>query len=506
MQNINFSVKMPWFYSELKKNKPLQGHVKGFPEQERKVLEPQGIKSLALVPIFLGKSFWGFIGYDECKYEREFTESEVSILKAISAIIGNRILRDVKETDLNDTIKGLAIQSKELQDFKIALLNVLEDVEDEKNKVLNLAKDLKKFQLAVENAYDSIIITDVEGIILYANSAAEKTTGFSIGELIGKKAGTIENWGGLMTKEYYQKMWKTIKEDKKPFTDVIDNQKKNGEHYKTRISISPVLDNNNELTYLVEVERDITEEIKLDRAKSEFLSLVSHQLRTPLSTMRWYIEMLISGDAGEVSVEQKKFLNEVEVGTLRLLKFVNALLNVSKIELGSVSIEPEPVDVELACEIAFKPLVNLIKEKNIKLVKRYPDEKSIINLDPTIFQIIIENLLSNAIKYTPVGGEVVLNVVKAKTDLLITIKDTGYGIPEEEKPRIFDKLFRGGNIITKDVEGTGLGLFIVKTLIDICGGKISFDSEVGKGTTFSVSLPLTGMPKIEGTKELEISL
>jgi len=393
-------------------------------------------------------------------------------------------------------------KAKEIENQQSAVLNILEDVEKDKIKAERLAKDLKKFELAVEYASDHIIITDVEGVILHANQAVEKITGFKKEEILGLKVGTKKTWGGLMGVDFYEKMWKKIKKDKKIFTGVLKNKRKNGEEYEAYASIAPVLDKNKNVLFFVGIERDVTKEKEIDKVKTEFVSLASHQLRTPLSTINWYVEMLLSGDAGKITKKQQKYLNEIERGNKRMVDLVNALLNVSRLELGTFIIEPEMTDITKLSDIAIEELAHKISVKKIKIIKKYDRKLKKLKLDKKLTLIIFQNLLSNAIKYTPNKGKVTLEIKKYLKSIKITVKDTGMGIPDRQQDRMFTKLFRADNVKVQDTEGTGLGMYIVKSIIDSVNGKISFLSKENKGTTFTILIPATGMKKRKGSKEL----
>ena len=354
--------------------------------------------------------------------------------------------------------------------------------------------------MAVENASDHIIITDIDGRILYANKAAERITGYSKKEILGRKSGEL--WGGKMDKVFYQNMWKTIKEEKKVFVGELTNRRKSGEKYEVQLRISPVFDEKGDEIFFVGIERDITKEKEIDRAKTEFVSLASHQLRTPLTSIGWYAEMLLSGDAGKLTKDQNQFVNEIYEGNQRMIGLVNSLLNVSRIDLGTFVIEPEPTNIVEIADSVLEELKPQILKKQMNIKKRYDKGIPIIKADPKLIRIIFQNLLSNAVKYTPDKGKVILDIAKRDKDLLIKVVDTGYGIPKGQQVKIFSKFFRADNIQQKDVEGNGLGLYIVKSIIDKSGGKIWFESEENKGTTFYATLPLKGMKKKQGAKGL----
>ena len=278
----------------------------------------------------------------------------------------------------------------------------------------------------------------------------------------------------------------------------------------------------NDLTGKLEtgVSVDVSRHRELSRAKTDFVNIASHQLRTPLSIIKWYLDYLISGDAGTVNDEQKKYLTEAYRGNERLIELVNGLLDVSRIDLGTFSIEPEMVDIKVIVERAFEKFDNLIK-KNKLVIKKEIEDMPKINLDSRLMEITFEHIISNSIKYTPAGGVIKIIIKKDTKNALIEISDTGCGIPLEQQPKIFTKLFRGENAKKMESVGTGLGLYVVKAIMDKSGGKVWFKSPSpelfiqekivkaknnkecqGRGTSFYLSIPLKGMKSKFGTKKL----
>ncbi len=420
----------------------------------------------------------------------------------------DRLVFTLKKTQLaikekvKQQTKNIVSQQEDMDNQQAAILNILEDVEEEKKKTLSLAEGLEKFKLAVDNASDHIVITDNEGLILYANQAVERITGYTRSEIIGQKAGSKENWGGLMDTNLYRKLWKTIKTNKKNFSGDIKNKRKDGTEYDAWASISPVLNRDKKVIFFVGIERDITQEKNIDRAKTEFVSLASHQLRTPLSAINWYAEMLLNGDAGKISTEQKDYLREIYTGNQRMIELVNSLLNVSRLELGTFMVNPKLTNIYKLSDLIIKELSPKIRKRSIKFTKNYDPKLPKIMLDQELMIMIFQNLLSNAVKYTPARGKINLSIKKYSKTFLIKVQDTGYGIPKTQQSKIFSKLFRADNIREKDTEGTGLGLYIIKSIVDNSRGRIWFDSEVNKGSTFYVEMPLSGMKKKDGSRQL----
>ena len=234
---------------------------------------------------------------------------------------------------------------------------------------------------------------------------------------------------------------------------------------------------------------DITEQKRLDQAKTEFVSLASHQLRTPLSTTKWYTEMLISGDLGELLPKQKEYIDKLYTSNENMIGLVDVLLNVSKIEMGSLPVDLKETNVEELSESIFTELSSEIEKKKILIEKRYNGHLQNIKSDPKLLRIVIQNLISNAVKYTPDQGKVTLTFQESGGDKRIIVSDSGIGIPVNQQERIFTKLFRADNVRKlSNIQSTGLGLYMVKSIIESLGGNISFVSEENKGSIFTIIL------------------
>jgi len=402
---------------------------------------------------------------------------------------------------------------KELANAVIAAKNVMNDLQAEKTKLAEantkeeaLVKELEKFKLAVDNTTDNVIITDPEGIVIYANRSVEKITGYRPEEAIGKKSGAL--WKNPMPVEYYQKMWDTIKKQKKTFTSEIQNKRKSGEVYTALISIYPILDKNGEIEFFVSVERDITKEKEVEKAKTEFVSLASHQLRTPLSTINWYLEMLMSDDKAKLNDDQTEYAKEAYLASKRMVGLVNALLNVSRIEMGTFIIEPKLINIAEIIKAVISEFEHKSKEKKLEVKVAYELSVPKVMADPKLLDIVCQNLLENAINYTPSGGKIKVSLKSKGNDILIIVEDTGIGIPKIQQPMIFTKLFRADNAREQKTFGNGLGLYMTKSIVEHSGGKIWFSSKGGSasggesGTTFYVTIPASGMKAKTGTKSL----
>lgn len=371
----------------------------------------------------------------------------------------------------------------------------------EKDKSRNVL-ELTKFKQAVEHAFDAIVVTDAQARIIYINSAAEKTTGYSKEEVIGQ---TPTLWGGQMPRSFYNKMWSTIGKKKKSFHGIVKNIHKNGFHFTAELHIEPVLSKQNEVELYVAVQRDITELLEVEEAKTEFVSLASHQLRTPISIIKWYVEALLSEKTTNMNKSQFGYLQTILSANERMNDMVKQLLNISRIEVGKFIVETQDIKLKSFLASTVKAHDLDIKQRKHKVTKIIEPKDLVYKGDPQILHIILDNFLGNAIKYTPDKGDISVIIKRTtrrrKKGILIEVTDNGMGIPYVEQGHIFEKLYRADNVKKQDTNGNGLGLYMVSMLVKKVGGEIWFKSEENKGTTFSVFLP--PMKTKKGTKFLE---
>jgi len=279
--------------------------------------------------------------------------------------------------------------------------------------------------------------------------------------------------------------------------------KVDGKKVRLAMLSNPVFDAQGKLEMAIVVLLDITDEYFIDRAKTEFVSLASHQLRTPLSAMNWYSEMLLKGYADPLTKSQKNFVEEIYKSSQRMSDLVSTLLNVSRIELGSFAVEPVQYDVCKLINTITEELQLQITEKKITLVQNCKLTQPVVPLDPKLMGIVIENLLTNSIKYTAAGGIIKIGATSQKDgSVVLTVEDNGYGIPQSEQSKIFTKLYRGDNIKMLDTQGNGLGLYMIKSILNSSGCDIWFESAENNGTVFFVKIPKKGMTRKAGKKHL----
>jgi len=235
---------------------------------------------------------------------------------------------------------------------------------------------------------------------------------------------------------------------------------------------------------------DVTKQKEIDTAKSEFVSLASHQLRTPISGMRWSAELLLMDGVESLTKQQKRYVDRLLSSIQRMSTLVDDFLQVSRFELGTRILKEETV--------VLKELFNdIIAEQDAKVTlnrlqvhKEYDPSVIKIQSDLALLRMVVTNLFTNAVKYSRVGGDITIGYLRQGGDLVITIKDNGMGIPIAEQQRVFSKIFRASNAIKEVPDGTGLGLYIVQKAVQTLEGRVSFVSSENMGTTFTVVIPI----------------
>lgn len=238
--------------------------------------------------------------------------------------------------------------------------------------------------------------------------------------------------------------------------------------------------------------RDVTRERELDKMKTEFISVVSHELRTPLTSIKGYTDLLLSGAAGEASELQREFLGIIQSSTTRLSNLINDILDISRIESGKIDIKHEPIDYREIVADTLRLMRAAADEKQIVMDASLPESMPPVRGDTDKVTQVLTNLVSNALKYTPPGGWIkVLLEVTGDASVTTCVADSGVGIAPEDQKKLFQKFFRADNSSTREAGGTGLGLVIAKTIVELLGGAIWIESELGRGSKFYFTLPLS---------------
>ncbi len=394
-------------------------------------------------------------------------------------------------------ILNVALISFGLEIFLILLLiwNYLNLI-----RAANLFYSERNQREAILNSlYDGVIEYDEKSRIVLMNPKAEKLLGVKFNELRGEPIATdfIKDQSRGKFRGLVELMYPALAPYASAVKEIPGTSTKTMEIHlsspelRLLVTLTNVVDEQGNVRGFLKIIHDISREQLIGKIKSEFVSIAAHQLRTPLSAIKWTISLLLDGDAGQLNKEQDDFLKKGYEINERMIKLVSDLLNAARIEEGRFGYDFKDMDLEDFLgslignyrEVAKGKSLNLIFNKKAKNLPR-------IYADPEKLSLALNNLLDNALKYTPAGGSVTLQLGSQGNYALISISDTGVGIPSTEQQRVFSKFFRASNVIRLETEGTGLGLFIVKNIIRRHGGEISFSSKEGAGTVFSVTLPL----------------
>jgi len=428
--------------------------------------------------------------------------------------IDQRIFEKTKELEnlKNNLEKQVAERTRELSErinetdkTREATVNILEDVEVARRET---EKERNRLATVLAGIADGVLAVDANKKIILFNRAMEKLTGLHEAKVLGENSEQVMFVGT----EKCQKREDCInllnlhqcmlskKEYLLPIDAVLFD--KNDKKIPVSGASGCIVGEGGEVLGSILVLRDMTKEREIDKAKNEFLSVASHQLRTPLTGIKWFLEMILAGDAGPISAKQKKFLDQTYQSNERMIALVSDLLNVSRMEAGKTKVEPkagqnmntmmEAVITEVTPMAKLNKISILLNQEKIKLPPLWADIDKL--------RQAVSNLITNAVKYSKSGSQVIIKYKLEPNRLVCSIADQGVGIPAKQQSMVFEKFFRADNVISVQTEGSGLGLYISKSIIEGHGGKLWFESEEGQGTTFYFSLPLRQPAKKNDTK------
>jgi len=370
-------------------------------------------------------------------------------------------------------------RTEELIKSREALLNILSDAE-EAREIAEIERD--KTLTMFENFPEGLMFFNNENKTALINPQINSFFNVNKEKLIGKGIKDLEKISSLSS------LVAILGEKLSP---VYKKELEITENLILEISVLPIISLAGEKIGTLVLLRNITREKIVEKLKTAFVTISAHQLRTPLSAIKWTIRMLLDGDVGKLTDEQTEFLKKAYQSNERMVNLVNDLLNVTRIEEGRYLYNPEELDMIELIEKTIIPLKEIAERKNLKFEFLKPKEKEIkVRVDKEKISLAISNLVDNAINYTKEGKISIQFEYDSKDkQVKFSVKDTGIGISEEQQKRLFSKFFRGINAIKAETEGTGLGLFIAKNIIEAHNGRIWFESEENKGTTFYFTLP-----------------
>ena len=379
--------------------------------------------------------------------------------------------------------------------------------------------DNERLKLAaiVESSDDAITSADLNGVFTSWNKGAEQMFGYTAKEMIGRSAEILVPEGDRLKPSARIATVVEVGEGRYE----VSRRRKDGTLIDIALTMSAVRNSAGEIVGVAAISQDITDRKRveheredftrelelrnerlqeLDRLKDEFVALVSHELRTPLTSIRGYLELVIDGEAGDVTEEQREFLGIVQRNANRLLALVGDLLFLAQIEAGKLSLEMGAIDLAAIAAESVETARPLAEDKDITLTLATGRLQPFAG-DRTRLAQLLDNLISNAIKFTPEGGRVDVRTSSARGNAILEVRDTGMGIPAEEQEYVFERFFRTSRATEEAIQGTGLGLAISKAIVHAHGGRITLASSDGEGATFRVSIPIRAVQPAEPLQE-----
>lgn len=411
---------------------------------------------------------------------RRRDDSEMGYLRAVADVLAGIIERGRASAELREAHNQL-----------VAQYHAAERARSEARATLDAASD-------------GMVLISPDGLVLSVNSRFNElfmdgegpaAAGRRIEELVQGLEDLFADASGFRSL-----MTESLRDRERQFVQMLSQQRPRAREFQ--VYSTPVLDNDGQTIGRLYAFRDVTREREVDRMKSEFVSLVSHELRTPLTSIKGYVDLLLEGEVGEVPDDQREFLGIVKSNADRLVALINDLLDISRIESGRVELKLAPLDVERTVRAVVKAMKPQIESKKQTLTVVLPPNLPALSADVDRVTQILTNLVSNAYKYTPAGGTITVSAERRGEWVSIGVKDTGIGLSPEEQEQLFTKFFRAKNRVTQEVGGTGLGLPITKTLVEMHGGQMTVTSATGKGSTFSFTLPV--VPSTQAAPELPV--
>lgn len=405
---------------------------------------------------------------------RELTES----IKQIAAQNYTRRVHIENHSEFGDLAKSFNIMAEKLEEYS-------------GSSIARLLMEKKRIEALINNMHDPVIGLDENNKILFMNEEALRISGLENENIIGTGIDHIATSNDLI--RTLIRNTETIKDNGKKQREPVKIFANGKESYFEKevldIAITSTGDEKKQRAGNVIILRNVTAYKEMDAAKTNFIATVSHEFKTPISSIKMSLQLLKNNRIGETNNEQKDLLNSIEDDINRLLKITGELLNMTQVESGNIQLSVVAADAREILLYAIRSIRKQAEQKHIKLEASYPDHLPEVLADKEKTAWVLINLISNAIRYSYEYSVIYLNLTNEKEYINFSVKDTGQGIDPQYKDKIFDRYFR---IPGSKEKGTGLGLAISKEFIEAQGGKIDVDSDFGTGSTFTVRLHTKG--------------
>ncbi|OGG75175.1 hypothetical protein A3A41_01055 [Candidatus Kaiserbacteria bacterium RIFCSPLOWO2_01_FULL_54_22] len=357
----------------------------------------------------------------------------------------------------------------------------------------SLIAEKQKTQAIVYSLHDGLVVYDLENKIIDINPRGTELLGLSRADALGKNPSELETANpGLKSLQEVSRL--AIPDfESRPVILTFPHDT------ALKVTQVPLHQENYHKTGSIRILHDVTDEHRSEQLKTNFVSTATHQLRTPLTGIRWGLSSLASGEGGELNERQSELVHKLTETTSNIISLINDLLDVSQIEEGKRQYEFKKQRIEPIVQEVVKEIIPQFEFKHLAVTVDIPPESEVppVMIDEVQMKLALQNLIDNAFKYTPAGGAVEIRIHPAPNSLVISVKDNGIGIPKEDQRLLFNKFFRAENAVRIETSGSGLGLFLAKKITEDHNGKLSVDSATGRGSTFFIQLPLSEdlMPK-----------
>lgn len=393
-----------------------------------------------------------------------------------------------KEKQLQKINEGLeeTIRTRTLELTKAneALQNSKEALQ---KQLIAVAAEKKRISAIVSSIGEGVLAVDIEGNIFLANDVASSLLGYEREAMLGAPLSSL-----LDIKAEVQSMFSLLQDVLQKGEEVripqADYMRPDGNEMILMFVATPVTIDE-KITGCIIVFRDVTEQKMVEDAKQQFISTAAHQLRTPLSGIKWAISMLLNGK-GTLDNTQKVLAMKSFESTNRLIALVNDLLNVGRIESGRLQLNLVSTNISNLLSSILLDLTPQVSYKEIEIIMKPDENLPPVEFDQESMRAVFQNLLENAVRYTTKGGTIEIGVRKNGEMIEVSIKDSGIGIPFNQQKHLFTRFFRATNAVSLEPDGSGLGLYIAKQIVEKHHGRIWFDTVLGKGTTFHTALPI----------------